>query len=121
MIPNAVVHYHVFFFHERLTSLFIVCQTMLTIGEFRLIFEANEKERQARELSIQQAAEKPHRGRFTINTPLQQEWRLEFEFQSPRGYIRFLCTFFLSHFFPLACFPLFSPLTLCNFARFLRS
>ena len=102
MIPNAVVYYHVFFFfHERLTSLFIVCQTMLTIGELRLISEANERERQAREHSIQQAAEKPHRGRFTINTPLQQEWRLEIGFQSPLGYIRFLCTIFFGHIFSL--------------------
>ena len=83
---------------------------MLTIGELRLTSEANERERQARELCIQQAAEKPHRGRFTKNTALQQEWRLEIEFQSPRGYIRFLCTyFFFVTFFPFGLLPFIFP------------
>ena len=111
MIPNAVVYYHGFFFHERLTSLFIVCQTMLTIGESRLISEANERERQAREHSIQQAAEKRHCSK-NGDLKLSSNHNVAiFVFFS-----NFFLSSFLSHFFPLACFPLFSPLTLCSFA-----
>ena len=50
---------------------------MFTIGESRLIFQANERERQAQELSIQQLAGNPRRGSFTIETPQQRELRLE--------------------------------------------
>ena len=35
------------FIYERLVSLFIVCQTMFTIGESRSISETTERERQA--------------------------------------------------------------------------
>ena len=46
------------------------------------------------------------------------------KFESRRGYFRFLCTFcfclvFFIIFSPLACFPLFSLLTLYSFVRFL--
>ena len=111
MIPDAVVYYHVFFFHERLTSLFIVCQTMVTIGESRLISEANERERQAREHSIQQAAEKRHCSKNGDLKLSSNHSVAIFVFFS-----NFFLSSFLSHFLPLACFPLFSPLTLCSFA-----
>ena len=35
------------FMHERLMSLFIVCQTMFTLGESRSISQTTERERQA--------------------------------------------------------------------------
>ena len=100
-----------FFFHERLTSLFIVCQTMLTIGESRRISEANERERQAREHSIQQAAEKRHCSKNGDLKLSSNHSVAIFVFFS-----NFFLSSFLSHFFPLACFPLFSPMTLCSFA-----
>ena len=37
------------FIHERLMSLFIVCQTMFTLGESRSISQTTERERQAQD------------------------------------------------------------------------
>ena len=37
------------FNHERLMSLFLVCQTMFTLGESRGIFQTTERERQAQD------------------------------------------------------------------------
>ena len=37
------------FVHERLMSLFIVCQTMFTIGESRSVSQTTERERQAQD------------------------------------------------------------------------
>ena len=54
------------FIHERLMCLFIVCETMFTIGESRAIFHANDTEQEA-----QQVAAYPHRGRFSTKTPLE--------------------------------------------------
>ena len=59
-------HFHVLFSHERLMCLFIVCETMFTIGESRAISYENETELQA-----QQVAANPRRGRFSIETPLE--------------------------------------------------
>ena len=83
-----------FFFHERLTSLFIVYQTMLTIGESRLISEANERERQAREHSIQQAAEKRHCSKNGDLKLSSNHTVAKFVFFS-----NFFLSSFLSHFF----------------------
>ena len=52
--------------HERLSCLFIVCETMFTIGESRTISQANGTELQAQEV-----AANPRRGRFSIETPLE--------------------------------------------------
>ena len=54
------------FIHEKLMCLFIVCETMFTIGESRAISYANDTELQA-----QQVAANPRRGRFSIETPLK--------------------------------------------------
>ena len=43
------------FIHERLMCLFIVCETMFTIGESRAISHANDTEQEA-----QQEAANPH-------------------------------------------------------------
>ena len=59
------------FIHEKLMCLFIVCETMFTIGESRAISHANDSELQA-----QQVAANPRRGRFSIETPLER--RLKF-------------------------------------------
>ena len=58
--------------HEGLMCLFIVCETMFTIGESRAISHANDTEQQA-----QQVAANPRRGRFSTETPLERERRLE--------------------------------------------
>ena len=84
---------------------------MVTIGESRLISEANERERQAREHSIQQAAEKRHCSKNGDLKLSSNHSVAIFVFFS-----NFFLSSFLSHFFPLACFPLFSPMTLCSFA-----
>ena len=54
------------FIHEKLMCLFIVCETMFTIGESRAISHANDTELQA-----QQVAANLRRGRFSIETPLK--------------------------------------------------
>ena len=58
--------------HEGLMCLFIVCETMFTIGESRAILHATDTEQQA-----QQVAANPRRGRFSTETPLERERRLE--------------------------------------------
>ena len=52
--------------HERLLCLLIVCETMFTIGESRTISHPNNTELQA-----QQVPANPRRGRFSIETPLE--------------------------------------------------
>ena len=52
--------------HERLLCLLIVCETMFTIGESRTISHPNDTELQA-----QQVPANPRRGRFSIETPLE--------------------------------------------------
>ena len=54
------------FIHESLMCLFIVCGTMFTIGESRAISHANDTELQA-----EQVAANFRRGRFSIETPLE--------------------------------------------------
>ena len=51
---------------ERLLCLLIVSETMFTIGESRTISHPNETELQA-----QQVPPNPRRGRFSIETPLE--------------------------------------------------
>ena len=63
--------------HERLLCLFIVCETMFTIGESRTISNANDT--QAR-----QVAPNPRRGRFSTETPLERERRLEIQREQRR-------------------------------------
>ena len=58
--------------HERLLCLFIVCETMFTIGKSRTISNANET--QAREV-----APTPRQGRFSTETPLEGERQLEIQ------------------------------------------
>ena len=62
---------------ERLLCVFIVCETMFTIGESRTISNANDT--QAR-----QAAPTPRRGRFSTETPLKRERRLEIQREQRR-------------------------------------
>ena len=57
---------------ERLLCLFIVCETMFTIGESRTISYANDTQRQ-------QMASNPRPGRFSTETPLEQERRLQIQ------------------------------------------
>ena len=52
--------------YERLLCLLIVCETMFTIGESRTISHPNDTELQA-----QQVPANPRRGRFSIETPLE--------------------------------------------------
>ena len=54
--------------HERLLRLFIVCETMFTIGESRIISNANDTQ-------AQQVALNPRRRRFSTETPLERERR----------------------------------------------
>ena len=54
------------FIHEILMCLFIVCGTIFTIGESRAISHANDTE-----LKAQQVAANFRRGRFSIETPLE--------------------------------------------------
>ena len=56
------------FIHERLTSLFIVSQTKLIVGKSRPISQAGN----------------PRQGRFTIETLLQRERRLEIQREQRR-------------------------------------
>ena len=55
------------FIHESLMCLFIVCETMFTIGESRAISHPNDTEQEA-----QQEAANPHWGRFSTETPLEK-------------------------------------------------
>ena len=57
---------------ERLLSLFIVCETMFTIGESRTISHANDTQ-------TQQMAPNPRPGRFSTETPLERERRLQIQ------------------------------------------
>ena len=52
--------------HEWLLCCFIVCETMCTIGESRIICYPNDTERQA-----QQVAANLRQGRFSTETPLE--------------------------------------------------
>ena len=52
--------------HERLLCLLIFCETMFTIGESRTISHPIDTELQA-----QQVPANPRRGRFSIETPLE--------------------------------------------------
>lgn len=45
-------------------------QKVFAIGEWRSVSQETERERQAQELSIQQVAGNPRRGRFTTETLL---------------------------------------------------
>ena len=54
--------------YEELTCLFIVCETMFTIGESYAISHANVAEQQTQERRIQQPAVNPRRGRFDSET-----------------------------------------------------
>ena len=63
--------------HERLLCLFIVCETMFTIGESRTISSANYTQ-------AQQVAPNPRRGRFSTETPLERERRLEIQREQRR-------------------------------------
>ena len=73
---------------------------MLTIGESRLISEANERERQAREHSIQQAAEKRHCSKNGDLKLSSNHTVAKFVFFSNF----FLSSFFVT-FFPFGLFP----------------
>ena len=53
---------------ERLLCLFIVCETMFTIGESRTISHANDTQ-------AQQVTPNPRPGRFSTETPLEREFR----------------------------------------------
>ena len=75
--------YVLFMKSRRLYSL-SVKQRLLYIGESRPIFQATKREWQTQEGSIQQVAGNPGRGRFTIETPLQREWRLEIQCEKRR-------------------------------------
>ena len=57
---------------KRLLCLFIVCETMFTIGESRTISHANDTQ-------TQQMAPNPRPGRFSTETPLEQERRLQIQ------------------------------------------
>ena len=63
--------------HERLLCLFIVCDTMFTIGESRTISQANDTQ-------AQQVAPNPHPGRFSTETPLGREYRLQIQCEQQR-------------------------------------
>ena len=63
--------------HERLLCLFIVCETMFSIGESRTISSANDTQ-------AQQVAPNPRRGRFSFETPLEREGRLEIQREQRR-------------------------------------
>ena len=65
---------------RRLYSL-SVKQRLLYIGESRPISQATKRARPTQERSIEQVAGNPRRGRFTIETPLQRERRLEIQRQ----------------------------------------
>ena len=52
--------------HVRLLCLFIVCETMFTIDGSRTISHTNDTELQAHQVSAN-----PPRGRFSIETPLE--------------------------------------------------
>ena len=62
-------HFHVLL---RLLCLFIVCEIMFIIGESRTISHANDTQ-------TQQMAPNPRPGRFSTETPLEQERRLQIQ------------------------------------------
>ena len=64
-------------FFERLLRLFIVCETMFTIGESGTISNANDTQ-------AQQVALNPRRRRFSTETPLERERRLEIQREQRR-------------------------------------
>ena len=61
------------FIHEKLMCLFIVCETIFTIGESRAISPTNDTVQQA-----QQAAAIPRRIRFSTEIPLEENADLKF-------------------------------------------
>ena len=67
---HIVVWRHGAFFVSRKhsTCLFIVCETMFTVGESHAISHVNGTEQQTQELRIQQPAVNPRRGRFDTKT-----------------------------------------------------
>ena len=67
------------FTHEGLMCLLIVCETMFTVGESRALSHANDKEQQAQEVAAD-----PRRGRFSTETPLELERRLEIQREQRR-------------------------------------
>ena len=58
--------YYSYYFILFMLCLFIVCETMFTIGESRTISHSNDTELQA-----PQVPANPRRGRFSIETPLE--------------------------------------------------
>ena len=66
------------FIHEKLMCLFIVCETVFTIGESRAISHINDT------TAAQQVAAIPHRVRFSTEIPLERERRLEIEREQRR-------------------------------------
>ena len=52
--------------HEKLLCLFIICETVFTIGESRTISHPNDTE-----LRAKQVPANPCRGRFSVKTPLK--------------------------------------------------
>ena len=65
------------YYSRRLLWLFIVCETMFTIGESRTISNANDTQ-------AQQVALNPRRRRFSTETPLERERRLEIQREQRR-------------------------------------
>ena len=63
--------------HERLLCLFIGCEKMFTIGESRTISHANGTQ-------AQQVAPNPRLGRFSPETPLERERRLQIQREQRR-------------------------------------
>ena len=60
-----------------LLCLFIVCESKFTIGESRTISHANDTK-------AQQVASNPRPGRFSTETPLEQERRLQIQREQRR-------------------------------------
>ena len=65
------------YIHERQLWLFNVCETMFTIREARTISSANDTQ-------AQQVDPNPRRGRFSTETPLERERRLEIQREQQR-------------------------------------
>ena len=57
--------------------LFVVCETMFTIGESRTISHANDTQ-------AQQVAPNPRPGKFSAETPLERERRLQIQGEQRR-------------------------------------
>ena len=58
--------------HERLLCLFIVCETIFTIGESRTISQANDTQ-------AQQVAQNPRTGRVSTETLRERECQLQIQ------------------------------------------